>query len=57
MKKLRRERIKVEIILTTHDANEKMKEKLINMNNEEVTESLKQVIENIEIKSIKIHKA
>ena len=56
MEKLRRERAKMEVILTTRDASEEVKEKLANMNNEEITESLKQAIENIGIESTKIHK-
>ncbi len=40
----------------THDASEEVKEKLANMSNEEITESLKQAIENIGIKPTKIHK-
>src|SRR5437762_2580094 len=46
MEKLRREKTKMEVILTTHDASEEVKEKLANMSNEEITESLKQAIEN-----------
>ena len=41
MEKLRRERVKAKVILTIHDASEKVKEKLANMSNEEVTENLK----------------
>jgi len=47
----------MEVILTTHDASEEVKEKLANMSNEEITESLKQAIENIRIDPTKIHKA
>ena len=47
----------MEVILTIRDASEEVKEKLANMSNEEITESLKQAIENIEIEFIKIHKA
>ena len=57
MEKLRRERAKMEVILTTRDASEEVKEKLANMNNEEITEILKQAVENIGIESTKIHKA
>jgi hypothetical protein len=57
MEKLRRERAKAEVILTTHNASEEVKEKLANMSNEEVTENLKQAIENIGIEPTKIHKA
>ena len=41
----------------THNASKEVKEKLANMSNPEVTESLKQVIENIGIEPTKIHKA
>ena len=56
MEKLRRERVKAEVILMTYNASEEVKEKLANMSNEEVIVSLKQAIENIEIESTKIHK-
>ena len=46
----------MEVILTTRDASEEVKEKLANMSNEEITESLKQAIENIGIDPTKIHK-
>src|SRR5208282_5597751 len=57
MEKLRRERAKADVILTTDNASEEVKEKLANMSNEEVTESLKQAIETIGIEPTKIHKA
>ena len=57
MEKLRRERAKTEVILTTRGASEEVKEKLANMNNEEITETLKEAIENIGIEPVKIHKA
>ena len=57
MEKTRRERAKMEVILMTRDASKEVKEKLANMNNEEITESLKQAIEDIGIDPIKIHKA
>ena len=47
----------MEIMLTTRDASDEVKEKLANMSNEEITESLKQAIENIGIEPTKIHKA
>src|SRR5437667_3474391 len=57
MEKTRREKAKMEVFLMTRDASEEVKEKLANMNNEEITESLKQAIEDIGIDPIKIHKA
>jgi hypothetical protein len=57
MEKLRRERAKMEVILTTRDASEEVKEKVERMNNEEITEWLKQAMEDIGIESTKIHKA
>src|SRR5439155_4402421 len=57
MEKLRRERAKTEVILTTRDASNEVKEKLANMSNEEITESLKQAIKNIGMEPTKIHKA
>lgn len=47
----------MEVMLTTRDASDEVKEKLANMSNEEITESLKQAIENIGIEPTKIHKA
>ena len=41
MKKFRRKRIKMKVILIIYNINEKMKEKLINMNNKEIIENLK----------------
>ena len=57
MEKLRRERAKTEVILTTRGARDEVKEKLANMSNEAITESLKQAIKNIGIEPTKIHKA
>jgi hypothetical protein len=57
MEKLRRERAKTEVILTTRGARDEVKEKWANMSNEAITESLKQAIENIGIEPTKIHKA
>jgi hypothetical protein len=57
MEKLRRERAKMEVILTTRGASDEVKEKWANMSNEEITESLKQAIKNIGIEPTKIHKA
>ena len=41
MKKFRRKRIKMKIILIIYNINKKIKEKLININNKEITENLK----------------
>src|SRR5208282_5712225 len=57
MEKLRKERAKTEVILTTCSARDEVKEKLANMSNEAITESLKQAIKNIGIEPTKIHKA
>jgi hypothetical protein len=57
MEKLRRERAKMEVILTTRGASEEVKEKLANMNNDEITETLKEAIENTGVEPDKIHKA
>src|SRR5277367_2207036 len=57
MEKLRRERAKMGVILTTRDASEEVKEKVGKMNDEEITAWLKQAIEDIGIEPTKIHKA
>lgn len=46
----------MEVILTTRDANEEVKEKFANMNNEEITECLKQAMGDLGMESTKIHK-
>jgi len=57
MEQLRRERVKMEVILTTHNAKDEVKEKLANMTNEEITENLKQALKDTGMEPTKIHKA
>jgi len=54
MENLRRERGKMEVILTTRNVSDQMKKQLGNMNEREITKNLQQAVERIGIESIKI---
>ncbi len=54
MEKLRRERAKTEVTLTTLHASEHMQAKLVGMNEGEMTRNIKEAAEQIEPQSAKI---